>query len=353
MDGVPVPRPRRRTAMSQIAEQAGVSLATVSRVLNNHPAVSPEMREKVLRQSHELGYTETRRRDSTRHVGVVVPHLDDAYYYARIANNIALALQERGGHLHLCIASYNTRSGRERPSDETTATIKRFLTSGIEGALLVHISASRDELARLQDFGCPFTVIGEHIAASESIASVGVADYAGARSAVDHLLALGHTCIGLVTGPAKIQDVVHRSAGYHAALVAVGLPINADLVQEGDFTAESGYQGAQRLLALPQPPTAIFAQNDRMAYGVMRAAEEHGLSVPGDLSVVGFDDETIPSFINPVLTTVRQPMAELGAVGVDMLYHLLDGELTAIRRVELATNLIIRRSTAPPRTPRI
>ncbi len=337
--------------MSQIAEQAGVSLATVSRVLNNHPTVSPEMRDKVLRHSHRLGYVETRRRDTARQVGLVLPCLDNTYY-ATIANSAALTVQERGGQLQLCVAAYHGGGDRARTSEQTTATVQRFLSSGVEGALLIQLGASGDDLARLQEHGCPFVVIGEPAAAPDSIAAVGMADYAGARAAVDHLLALGHTRIGLVTGSTELRSVVDRSAGYHAALAAAGLPINANLVCEGDFTTESGYHAAQHLLTLSQPPAAIFAQNDRMAYGVMRAAGERGLDVPGDLSVVGFDDEDVPSFITPGLTTVRQPMAELGSIGVDMLYHLLDGELADICRVELSTTLIIRDSTAPPRAGR-
>ncbi len=335
--------------MSQIAEQAGVSLATVSRVLNNYPVVAPETRAKVLQHSRQLGYVEAQRRPTPRRVGLMVPHFDSTYY-AKLANSVALAVQERGGQLQLCVAAHGGVGDRERVSAQVTAAMRRFLSSGVEGALLVQLATSGDELAHLQKHGCPFVVIGEPAASPGGIPTVGIADYGGARAAVDHLLGLGHTRIGMIIGPKELRSVVDRSAGYHAALAAASLRISADLVREGDFATDGGYCAAQHLLGLSRPPTAIFSQNDRMAFGVLRAARERGLDVPGDVSVVGFDDEEVPSCMTPLLTTVQQPVAELGSVGVDLLYQLLDGRLTDIRRLELATSLIIRNSAGPPRS---
>ena len=171
---------------------------------------------------------------------------------------------------------------------------------------------------------------------------------AGARSATEHLIGLGHRRIGLIIGFPGWTATEERLAGYRTALAGAGLPFLPELVTEGEFNAEAGYAAAGRLLDLSGPPTAIFASNDNTAVGAMRAALQRGLSIPRELSVVGFDDTEIARNVWPRLTTVRQPLAELGRTAVSLLNRLIEGQRTEALRVELATKLIVRDTTGPP-----
>ena len=166
--------------------------------------------------------------------------------------------------------------------------------------------------------------------------------------ATEHLIELGHTHIGVVTGPSPVRGSADRLAGYQAALLAAGLPLVPRLIGEGDWMADGGYRAACELLSLPHTPTAIFALNDAMAVGVLRAARERSVRVPHDLSVVSFDDVEMASLAMPALTTVRQPLQGLGRMGVDILFRLLHGRRLDATRIELSTSLIVRESTAPP-----
>ena len=166
--------------------------------------------------------------------------------------------------------------------------------------------------------------------------------------ATEHLISLGHRRIGVITGHGSWCATVDRLAGYHSALMAAGLPIIPDYVRVADFWVEEGYRAALELLALPTRPTAIFAMSDAMAVGVQRAARERGLALPSDLSVVGFDDVQIASVATPALTTVSQPLEELGRHAVAMLYRQINGQPLDANRMELSTRLVVRASTAPP-----
>jgi LacI family transcriptional regulator len=160
-------------------------------------------------------------------------------------------------------------------------------------------------------------------------------------------IALGHRRIGIIIGPRHWSASADRLAGYHAALAA-GLPIASDLAVEADFTIAGGERAAGHLLARPQPPTAIFALSDSMAIGVLRAARARGLTVPADLSVVGFDDAEPASLVTPALSTVRQPLQEMGRAAVGVLYRLIAGQPIDAPRLELSTRLVVRQSTAAP-----
>jgi LacI family transcriptional regulator len=169
----------------------------------------------------------------------------------------------------------------------------------------------------------------------------------GALEATQHLITLGHRRIGVITGPAHWAENVDRLAGYYAALTAAGLAVSPELIARADFTVHGGEEAAQQLLALSEPPTAIFAFNDNMAVGVLRVAAARGLAVPADLSVAGFDDVEIASLVTPALTTVRQPLQDMGRTAVSLLYRLLENQPLDVPRIEVATRLIVRASTGP------
>jgi LacI family transcriptional regulator len=193
-------------------------------------------------------------------------------------------------------------------------------------------------------------VVDAALPLDDSIPVVGANHWSGARLATEHLIALGHRRIGVITGPEAWNATVDRLAGFRTALANAGLPDpSPDLVREGDFQEAGGYQAAQSLLNRPDRPTAIFGFNDNMAVGALRAARERGLVVPRDLSVVGFDDAHIARLISPPLTTVRQPLREMGRVAASVLSRLLNHEALDATRVELSNRLVVRDSTASPR----
>jgi len=226
--------------------------------------------------------------------------------------------------------------------------LERLMHGTTDGALLIVPSETPAELAALRRRAYPFVVVDPPDTLDEDIPVVCAAGWSGARTATEHLIALGHTRIGAITGARGQRASRDRMAGYQAALFAASLPVNPALVVESDFSIEGGYRAALHLLAQGDAPSAIFAFNDNMALGVLRAARERGLDVPRRLSVVGFDDLEMAALVTPELTTVRQPLQEIGRVAAGVLYRLLDGQPLDATRIELSTRLVVRASTAAP-----
>ena len=346
-----------RVTIQNVAELAGVSIATVSRVLNSHPDVSPATRTEVMKHVRDLGYvsnrvpetrtngrsraaTRTRPATRTRLIGLAVPDMRSDYV-TEIVTAAVETLHDRDARLVIC------SSGRE---DRDSIWLReRLMPDVTDGALLIMPPDGSTGLVALQQSGYPFVVIEPTMPIDEGIPSVAAANWAGAKTATEYLIGLGHTHIGIITGPSEWRITADRLAGYHAALIAAGLPLSRQVVQEADMSINGGYEVAQRLLALAHRPTAIFALSDAMAVGVLRAACDRGLSVPQDLSVMGFDDVEIASVTTPALTTVQQPLQGLGRVGANVLWQLLQGEQLDATRIELSTRLVVRDSTAPPR----
>jgi LacI family transcriptional regulator len=185
----------------------------------------------------------------------------------------------------------------------------------------------------------------------ERIPVVSATHWAGARSATEHLLGLGHRRIAIIEGRDGWVATVERANGYQAALAGAGVLPSPELVDRGNFEIADGYEAARRLLALDDPPTAIFASNDNMAIGALHAAAALGYRVPEQLSIVGFDDSELARVVTPALTTVRQPLEEMGRMAVSLLSRLIDRQRVETLRVELATRLVVRSSTAPPAHP--
>jgi LacI family transcriptional regulator len=332
----------QRVTIQDVAQQAGVSIATVSRVLNDHPDVSPVTRDEVLRSARELGYSGARRPDGrvarrTRLIALSVPAMRGDYV-TEIVMAAVEALHDRDARLVIC------------SSDDTAQPLpERLLQGTTEGALLILSAEADAELQAVLETGYPLVLIEPTTPIEDGIPAVATTNWAGAKTATEHLIELGHTHIGVITGPGTGQVSADRLAGYHAALLAAGLPLVPRLVREADWTIDGGYRAALELLTLAHTPTAIFAFNDAMAVGVLRAARERHLNVPHDLSVVGFGDMEMASITVPALTTVKQPLQGLGRMGVDVLYRLLHGQRLDATRIELSTSLAVRESTAPPK----
>jgi LacI family transcriptional regulator len=205
------------------------------------------------------------------------------------------------------------------------------------------------ELRMLQRQGFPFVVVDPREAPPDGIACVAAMHAAGAKEATEHLLELGHRRIGAIAGAPGWYATEERLLGFRAALAGAGILLDPELVVYSDWRIPGGTVAAEQLLALADPPTAIFGFNDNVAIGALHAAHNRGLTVPDDLSVVGFDDTEPAVIVTPRLTSVRQPLAEMGRMGVSLLVRIIEGQRVDALRMELSTKLVVRESTAPPR----
>jgi len=342
---IEAPVPVRRAAIRDIAQICGVSVATVSRVLNGRPDVSQATRDLVMHHVRTLGYVGNRSARAlvsgrTGLIGIVVPFAHSGYF-SSILQGASEALYERDARLVLCPTGH--QHARE-------VTVLDRLSEGVtDGTLLVTPTETTAELRALRRRGSPMVVIDPSTPLDDDVPVVAVGNWSGARAATQHLIGLGHSRIAIITGPRDWCASIDRRDGYHSALMGAGLPAVPEYVREGNFEQESGYRAAAALLALPNPPTAIFALSDPMAIGALRAARQRGLAVPDDLSLVGFDDVDLSRVTTPELTTVSQPLHELGRLAITVLYRQIDGQPLDAYRVELSTRLIVRGSTAAPR----
>jgi LacI family transcriptional regulator len=326
----------------EIAELAGVSIATVSRVVNGRDDVSEETREVVQRIVRERGYSANRSARGlsagrTGFIGVTVPMVNPPYF-SEILGGAAEALDELDMRIVLC------PTGHEH--DREVSLLERLMHGTTDGALLILPEETNDELEVLVNHGYRFVVVDPMVRLNQRIPGVSAANAAGAHQAMKHLIDLGHREIGAITGPRGWLATEERLRGYHAALAAQGIMPLPELEVEADFQIVGGAEAAGRLFDLPSgPPTAIFAFNDNLAIGAMRAARERGLRVPEDVSIVGFDDTESSEIVTPGLTTIRQPLAEMGRMAVSLLARALDNQSYEALHVELATRLVVRGST--------
>ncbi len=332
-----------RLTIREVADLAGVSTATVSRVINGRADVSEKARDAVLRVVREYGYSTNRTARGlsagrTGLVGVTTPVLHHSYF-AVILDGAGEALYEQDMRMVLCPTHHE--------HDREVSLLDRLMHGTTDGAMLILPEESPDELAALHDHGYRFVIADPLKQLDERVPTVSAAHSLGASEAVEHLLSLGHRRIAAITGPRGWIATEERLRGYRGALAAAGVMPSPELVVESDFHAEGGVAAALSLLDLPDPPTAIFAFNDMLAIGVMQAARERGVRIPEDLSVVGFDDTFEASIVTPALTTVRQPLAEMGRMAVNLLVRQLQNQRIEALHVQLETKLIVRNSTAP------
>ncbi len=333
----------RDVTIIDVAREAGVSYATVSRVINGKDHVKPDKRERVLRAMDRLGYVANLQARSlaggrSQVIGLLVPDLGSSYV-GEIVRGIDQALHE----VDYDVILYTTHRRRVKEAAYVT-TISRGLADGL---LLLSPSDPNLYLAALQQRSFPFVLI-DHIGSTLNVPSVGVTNRQGAKDAARYLTELGHRRIGFITGRAELPASSDRLIGYKAALEETGIGVVEDLIQPGDFNQPSGYVAASTLLNLEAPPTAIFASNDLMAFGAMEAVREHGLRIPHDISIVGFDDIPQAVHVHPPLTTVRQPLFEMGRAAAEMLLDLIDRPAGMSQRLELPTELLIRDSCKTP-----
>lgn len=333
-----------KVTIIEVAAEAGVSFATVSRVINNDSHVKPETRERVLATMQRLGYVANRQARSlaggkSNTIGVLVPDLGTGYI-GEIIRGIDTELSWAGIDLIL----YTTH----RTATKESNYVANLARGMVDGLLLVLPRNPVDYIETLTRRNFPFVLI-DHQGTIENCPAVGATNWQGAYTATEYLISLGHRRIGFITGSMDLGCAEDRLKGYRSALRTCHLPDAPELVYEGTFFQPDGYVGACALLDLKDPPTAILASNDVMAMGVMDAVRNRGLRVPDDISVVGFDNIPQSAMVYPPLTTVQQPLEQMGRVAAQMLINILNNVEKDASRIELPTELIIRSSTSSPR----
>jgi LacI family transcriptional regulator len=334
----------RRTTLAAIAAEAGVSLPTVSKVVNGRPDVAPATRARVERLLDERHYSRGGARQRRRRSGLidlVFNGLDSPW-----AVEILRGAEEWCSAHQMGVAVSAARHGNARPATWTSA----LASHDTDGVILILVTSelAPGQMDHLRNGGIPLVVVDPVNPPPPDMPSVGATNWAGGLAATEHLLALGHRRIGAIAGPGDYLCSRARIDGYRSALDRAGVRFSPELIRHGDFQHEGGFSRGGELLGLAAPPTAIFAGSDQQALGVYEAARQRGLRVPQDLSVVGFDDLPVARWVSPPLTTVRQPLAEMGRAAAQVLGDLIGGVPLRSKRIELSTELIVRESTMPP-----
>jgi LacI family transcriptional regulator len=331
----------RKITIMDVAAISGVSYGTVSRVINDDPHVKAETRVRVLQAMEQLGYTVNRQARSlaggrSNVVGVLVPDLGTGYI-----GEIMRGIDAELGNYAYDLMLFTTH----RTAAKEASYVTNLAGGMVDGLLLVLPRNPADYIGTLIKRGFPFVLI-DHQGNGLDCPAVGATNWQGAYQATEYLIGKGHTAIGFITGSMDLGASVDRLEGYKASLRTNHIPFNACLVYEGNYDQTDGYTGALHLLELPDPPTAIFASNDAMAMGVMDAVRSKSLRIPEDISIIGFDDIPQAALVRPALTTVRQPLEQMGRVAAQYLLDTLKDPGKKSNRIELPTELIVRNSVS-------
>ncbi|AXE90404.1 HTH-type transcriptional repressor CytR [Streptomyces sp. Go-475] len=322
--------------IAYIAESAGVSVPTVSKVLNGRSGVSEETRARVEQLIHQYGYRKPPKNRSNL-VELVFRELESMWAVEIIRGVERVARRSGVGVL---VSEFGLHDTAARTIGDTVGRRPRCVLSVAQ--------LSETEREQLAEKGIPFVVFDPIDELPDDVPFVGATNWRGGQAATRHLTALGHRRIAMITGPDH-PFCRARLSGYVSALVEAGLPMEPDLVVKTLLTREHGYAAARELLSRPDRPTAVFTANDMQALGVYQAARELGLRIPHDLSVVGFDDVPVVAWMDPPLTTVHQPLTEMAVAATELALALGRGEDVSQLGLEIATTLTVRESTAPPK----
>jgi DNA-binding LacI/PurR family transcriptional regulator len=336
-------RPGRSTptTIADIAELTGVSVPTVSKVINGRKDVSEATRRRVEAAIREYGYQRSAgSRPRAPLLEVIFHELESEW-----ALEIVRGVERVAGRHHLAVVLSEMR-GRRTPG---RGWIEGVLARRPTGVIAVFSDLSETMRVQLATRGIPYVVVDPTGEPLHDTPSIGATNWNGGLTATRHLLGLGHRRIGVIGGPEWILCSRARIDGYRAAMDEAGVAVGPDLVSFGHFHVEEGVDRGRALLRLKDRPTAIFAGNDLQALGVYQAAREARLHIPEDLSVVGFDDLPLTQWVSPPMTTIRQPLIRMAEAAAEMVVAMATGHPPAQPRVELATELVVRESTAPPR----
>jgi DNA-binding LacI/PurR family transcriptional regulator len=328
--------------MADIARQAGVSVPTVSKVLNGRADVSAHTRRRVEEVARGQGYLHSPRASRTAPLLELAFHQFESEWAGEIIKGAQQVAAEH--KLGLVLSEIEAPAGGP-------GWIETVLGRRPRGLIVVLSEVNEELRAQLRTRGIPLVVVDPTGEPLHDTPSVGAGNWGGGLAATRHLLELGHRRIGVIAGPEGMLCSRARLDGYRAAMDMAGVERDRGLIRYGNFYVDAGIREARVLLDVDAAarPTAIFALNDMQALGVYQAARDLGLHIPDDLSVVGFDDLPMAKWVTPPLTTVRQPLVRMGVTAARLLLRLAAGEHPSERRIELATELIARASTAPPR----
>jgi len=332
-------------SQADVARKAGVSVMTVSRVINGQRNVRSQTREKVLEAIRELSYypnaaARALNRNRANVIEVIIPHEDYFYsseYFSELIFGVEKVIHD---------SDYNLIFNTYDPGKESDYAAL-YKQRKVDGLLIVAPAGSDRTIAKLHEEDIPFVLIngrGQDL----DVSFVDVDNIKGAYLAVEYLYDLGHRRIGIITGNMLVINAQHRLKGYYDALSARGVQAPEDWIFRGNWSEESGYAGFSYFMGLKSPPSAIFCSNDLMAIGAIRAASDLEIQIPAVISIVGFDDIRLSSFVNPRLTTIRQPIDLVGKKAAEILLTLLRGEQGGPYREVLDPELIVRRSCETP-----
>ncbi len=337
-------RLRTATTIRDVARLAGVAPSTVSMALANHPEIADGTRQLVREAAAKLHYTPNHSARSLRGnlqhaLGVVIPHSSAHVFAHPYFMDILGGITDVANEHDFVVVLSTSRKEEE----EEGAYVKMLRAQQVDGIILASAALFDRHVMELAVSGYPFVFLGRY-PLNPDITSIGVDDVAGADLVTTHLLAHGFRSIAHLAGPLQHLSAVDRRTGYCNALARAGIPCQDAYLIEGDYSEESGRQGAMRLLELPERPRAVFAANDEMAFGALDVFRSHGLRVPDDVALAGFDDLALARVMTPPLTTVRQPIRQLGTAAAERLLALIHGQPVTERQTVLPVSLAVRDS---------
>lgn len=326
-----------------VAERAGVSLTTVSHVINNSRFVAPATRQRVIDAMNELNYrpntlARSLRRGKTFTLGLLVPDSRNPFF-AEVARAIEIAAADQKYSVILC----NTENTPEREA----FCVDLLTSKQVDGLIFVATSDLSESLSELSARQLPVVVVDCDLP-EIPVDSVLTDHRTGGYQATRHLIEQGHNRIACIGGPSNGNPTALRVTGYEDALIEAGIAVDPNLMVTGSYRPESGLRAANQLLSLPDPPTAIFCCSDLMAFGAIHALNRNGLRVPDDVAIVGFDNIELADYTTPPLTSVAQPINEIGTVAASLVLARIHDRDREIQRPVLSTELVVRQSSVRP-----
>lgn len=332
-----------KITLARVAAEAGVSVGTVSKVLNNRPGVGLEMRARVRKVAQVLGYSNPSVNLEARRLMIIFDALESPYA-SEVLTGVLGAATARG----FDVLINTVESASEHSSG---GSLSEWLKSGghkADGFIFVTTPLTPDLAESIRYLGLPVAFVDPTNSVGSDIVRIGATNWAGGREATEHLLHLGHRRIGHIAGPILSDAAADRHEGYRSALTRHGVEYRQEFVRTAPFTFQGGLEAGLELLDQEERPSAVFAASDETALGVLEAARSLGIHVPYDLSVVGFDNTSYAEQSAPPLTVVDQPLNAMGVAAVNAIVGLLTNPESVTRRLQLETGFVIRGSTAPP-----
>lgn len=327
-----------RATLAAVADEAGVSISTVSKVLNGRAGVSGDTRARVEALLSDHQYNPRNPGPNRAPLIEVLCFEIDSSWASEALAAIERVARRRG--VGVVVSGTNDREKPDR------AWMEGVLNRRPVGVVLVASNLVAAQMRQLRSRNIPFVMLGPAGDVPPDVPTIGSADWNGAYAAARHLIELGHREIAIITGPSDMMAATARLSGFRAALDGAGLTLRPEHLRRGEFHHDDGIVQGRALLSLPEPPTAVFASSDVHALGVYEAARALGVAIPSQLSVIGFDDIKVARWAGPALTTVRVPIADMAARAVELVLDVREGQTPPALRIDLATSLVVRDSTA-------